>query len=166
MNIYISYFNNVRNFNKYLIPVSTAMYDTKWFHTKEKKNFIDKNDVINGIKCRPLIFHQKLWTELMSTNEECCKDCSFYKDVEKTGHYCSFMKKYYNQLSLLDIDTIISWFKLIVETVSKLWHEDKSKFSIVLLVHEKYDKVCAERPVLVKWFKQHNINVEEWRKDI
>ena len=32
MNIYISYFYNIRFFPKNLIPISTAMWDPKWYH--------------------------------------------------------------------------------------------------------------------------------------
>lgn len=33
---------------------------------------------------------------------------------------------------------------------------------IILMVYEHPRITCAERPVIVKWFKEHNVEVKEW----
>ena len=42
----ISYFYNVRHMKPYQVPVSTAMYDLKWFHNNQGNGhvFIDKEE--------------------------------------------------------------------------------------------------------------------------
>ena len=53
MKIKISYFYHVRNLKQYQIPVSTAVWDPKWFHENTGNNkhiFIDKRGVVNGVR--------------------------------------------------------------------------------------------------------------------
>ena len=50
MKIYISYFYQIRNFPKTLIPLSTAHWDPKWYHQKNNKVFLDKRGVLNGLR--------------------------------------------------------------------------------------------------------------------
>ena len=52
MNIYVSYFYNIRFFPENLLPVSTAAWDPKWFHNFGKPNvvFKDKRNVVNGVR--------------------------------------------------------------------------------------------------------------------
>lgn len=151
MKIYISYFNNIRNFSKYDIPLSTAMWDPKWF-TKH----MDKNGVVNGLRCLPLVLPISKWEELK--DEQCSKNCKF-----KHGS-CKFEKVYYEYLQTIEFDTLIEMFKFISKYISILNNEDVNKFRIVLIVHEKPSVDCAERPMLIKYFKEHNADIEEWRK--
>lgn len=49
MEFKISYFYNVRHMKPYQVPVSTAMYDLKWFHNNNNNQgnghvFIDKEE--------------------------------------------------------------------------------------------------------------------------
>ena len=41
---------------------------------------------------------------------------------------------------------------------------DSKADTIVLMVYEKMDVKCAERPVLQEWFKAHGIELPEWKK--
>ena len=73
MNILISYFQQIRYFKPYMIPVSTAMWDPKWLETKNgKKPHIDQNGIFVGIKEESLIFDQETFENM---NEQCQKDC-------------------------------------------------------------------------------------------
>ena len=155
MKIYISYFNNIRHFNKYDIPLSTAMWDPKWF-----THHIDKNGVINGLKCTPLIMDWEKWSQLCIDGEECRKDCQF-----KHGS-CKFEQVYYEHLKTVKIKALLGWFQAICYKVAELNNDDIEKFRIVLIVHEPPTRDCAERPVIMKWFKENNIDIEEWRQDL
>ena len=52
MKIYTSYFYKIRFFKPNMIPISTAMWDPKWYHANQKQDhwFVDKNGVINGLR--------------------------------------------------------------------------------------------------------------------
>ena len=52
MNIYTSYFYQIRFFKLWMMPMCTAMYDPKWYHNKQGTNhvYFDKNRVLNGIR--------------------------------------------------------------------------------------------------------------------
>ena len=47
--IYISYFYQIRFFKKNMIPISTALYDPKWYYNGHQGHFYkDHNGVYNG----------------------------------------------------------------------------------------------------------------------
>ena len=50
MKVLITYFYNIRFLKQNQIPVSTAMWDPKWYHDFKDKDYIfkDKNGVYNG----------------------------------------------------------------------------------------------------------------------
>ena len=52
MEIYTSYFYQVRFMKPYHIPLSTAVWDPKWFHANRGQDyhFKDKNGVYNGLR--------------------------------------------------------------------------------------------------------------------
>ena len=52
MKIYTSYFYQIRFFKPHQIPISTAVWDPKWFHEFKDQDhiFVDKNGVVNGIR--------------------------------------------------------------------------------------------------------------------
>ena len=54
--VYITYFYNIRFFKDNMIPVSTAVWDPKWFHNNGSNTdiFVDDNDIYNGIRCSEL----------------------------------------------------------------------------------------------------------------
>ena len=56
MKLAISYFYQIRNFKKYMLPLSTAVSDPSWYHENLNNNhiFIDKRGIINGIRILPL----------------------------------------------------------------------------------------------------------------
>ena len=150
MNLKISYFNNIRNFNKYDIPLSTAMWDPKWY-----TQHIDKNEVINGLKCSPLVFSYKEYSQLKN---ECQRHC------QQVPFYCEFMRKYREHLNKIDFVSLMMWFESVIEKIAKLNNDlkNKDKYQIVLIVHEKPEIHCAERPILQEWFKDNNIVLEEY----
>lgn len=92
MKFMISYFYQVRFMKPYMIPISTAKWDPKWFHENLSQShiFMDKNSVLNGIRA-----------DIFSPSNELSQYCINCK--EKTGK-CEFLKQYKNQLKRLDFD--------------------------------------------------------------
>ena len=145
MNLYISYFYNIRFFPTNLIPVSTAVYDPKWYHNFKSDNnvFKDKRGVINGIRM-PILSPYKI------ENVE-CKSC-----VEKNPQTCTFIKQYRDYILSLNFN----------EVYSKL-NSISNKFNnadICLMVYEKPDNPCSERSSLIEWFKLKGIELLEFSR--
>ena len=145
MNLYISYFYNIRFFPTNLIPVSTAAYDPKWYHNFKSNNnaFKDKRGVINGIRM-PILSPYKI------ENVE-CKSC-----VEKNPQTCTFIKQYRDYILSLNFN----------EVYSKL-NSISNKFNnadICLMVYEKPDNPCSERSSLIEWFKLNGIELLEFSR--
>lgn len=147
MKFYVSYFYNIRFFPKNLIPVSTAVYDPKWYHMNQDNNtiYIDKRGVINGVRCKGLSPYK--------INSH-CKDCDKKGAVEGT---CSFLKEYKAYLNSLDFNVVKS---VLEHETSKL----RKDCDICLIVHEAPDNPCSERLPLIQWFRENGVELEEWTK--
>lgn len=89
--LHSSYFYHIRYFKPYMIPLSTAVYDPKWYHNNRDQGyrFLDKNGVINGLKITPLIPG--------STCEDLCRG-SLMCNIEEGPTVCAFMRNYKEQL--------------------------------------------------------------------
>lgn len=136
MKFYISYFGQMRNFTDNMLPVSTAKWDAKWF---------------KGIaRIDDLVMPDSFVWELEQKDVMCRKNCPLHAP-------CDFMMKYKEYLNTLDFDKILA--KLILLTLHNPFID-----TIVLMVYEKADIQCAERPVLQQWFKEHGIELNEWTK--
>lgn len=136
MNIYISYFGQMRNLPSNMLPVSTAKWDAQWFKGQIKR--IDD-----------LVMPDEYVVDLERNNEMCRKDCPLVAP-------CSFMKKYREYLDTLDFNHIIMKLNLMLL--------DSKADTIVLMVYEKTEVKCAERPVLQAWFKDNGMELPEWKK--
>lgn len=159
MKFYTSYFYQLRFFTPNMIPISTAKWDPKWFHDFQdsKHVFVDKNGVYNGLRADPFVFPESFWEELEKTGEECSKECPH------TSTECAFMRLYYKYLKTLDFNEIKGRCEnLALRVKEKAGFEEEPV--IVLLVHEKADCPCAERPILWKWFRENGVEIEEWHK--
>ena len=162
MKYLITYFYNIRFFSKNMIPISTAIWDPAYFHSNSHNQnicFIDKNGIMNGIKEDALIFKKSVYESL---DEQCSRDCGFYG---KAPH-CKFMDIYRKQLSEVDFNGyLLPEFARVAEEVRKATHYEGEPI-IVLLVHEKPDKKCSERPCLVEAFKNNGIDLLEFDKSM
>lgn len=157
MQFYISYFYQVRFFNKNCIPISTAAWDPKWFHAFQGSahTFFDKNGVLNGVRSSLLQLPTSWWNKL---NQQCEKNCP-YKPFE-----CEFMEAYLNYLRTLDFKTITNNMKAYGTLYAKENNLKEEDIKIILLVHEAPSRNCAERPCLRKWFEENGILLPEWTK--
>lgn len=147
MKFYISYFYNIRFFPKNLIPVSTAVWDPKWYHMNGSNDtiYIDKRGVINGVRCKGLSPYKV---------DSHCKDCEERGNGEDS---CQFLIDYKAYLDSLDFQMVKG---IIEHEVSKL----RKDCDICLIVHEAVDNPCSERRPLIQWFKEHGVELEEWHK--
>ena len=157
MNFYISYPYMVRFMPKNAVPISTMMYDPKWFHDFKGQNyhFKDQRGVWNGLRAEPLCpkaVH-------VIGEQMCGKDC-------KQELPCLFMKEYYKYLKTLDfLDIIVRASLLAKKAVAP---EDGEPF-VVFLVNEPPYVKCAERPCLMKWFEEEGTpdeRLREWQPDL
>lgn len=177
MKIYISYFYKVRFMKSNLLPVSTAKWDPDWFHHKpgtgmydfktgkQLKNYglyLDKNNVLNGMRIENLVFPEEKFNELKSSNTIVCTPTCSYRDCIDSKNWCPFMIMYKEYLDGLNFDDMIFLLKTYVENY-KYQYNVKGNVDVVLLVHEPSACKCAERPVLKKWFKEHGVTLHEWQ---
>lgn len=150
MKIYTSYFYQIRYFKKHMIPLSTAVWDPKWFHQNDKTVYKDKNGVYNGFRIE----------EFAPKSQECRgpENC-------KTGmpEFCNFLKAYRQQLDDLDFDSVIEFFDQLCLTINQ-WEHFEEEPVIVLIVYEAPSNPCSERRVIQEWFRDHGIEVKEWSK--
>lgn len=137
------------------------MWDPKWISEKSgngKYYFLNENNVVLGIKEESLIFNEKLFENI---EEKCQKDCPYKNKVPN----CDFMINYEKQLRQIDFKNyLLPEFERIADEVRKITHY-KGDPLICLMVHEKPDVECSERPILKKVFKDNGIELKEWTKE-
>lgn len=169
---YTSYFYQIRNFKPWMIPISTAMWDPRWFHQFKTDNFTfqDKNGVVNGLRYTPFAPG--------SNCENLCRgidQCKNLNGDEVNPTKCKFLKEYCKQLNNLDINNCIQdIIKIIKNSRFVNLQEIKDKetgiinytvgghdLEIVLIVFEVPANPCSERSSLIKWFNENGIEMKE-----
>lgn len=150
MNVYISYFYNIRFFSKNMIPVSTAIWDPKWYHNNGKNTdiFVDSNGVYNGVRCTEL-------SPFKIGEHSCEKPCN------QQPSNCTFITAYKNYIYSLDFNQVYGYFCELSSKLKKMRNLNVEP-DVCLMVHEKPDNPCSERCVLVDWFKDNGIEVKEF----
>ena len=150
MLIYTSYFYNIRFFKPHQIPVSTAVWDPKWFHEGLGQDHIwkDKNGVWNGIRAGEL-------------NPESCHS-SGCPCLEKNYETCKFLKEYREGLRKLDFEQLLKDLTKLGEVIKEQEGFEEEP-EIILIVHEATNNPCSERVPLQELFKEHDIEVLEWK---
>lgn len=155
MTIYTSYFYMVRFLNPHEIPLSTAVWDPKWFHDfkGQEHMFFDKRGILNGLRAG-----------MFAPDSTCANLCHGREGCSFTPDACSFLAAYTRQLSKLDFDAFMvhmSQFSMILQAKLKL----KRPADFVLMFHEAPDNLCSERVVVQSWFKAHGHEVREWSRE-
>ena len=154
--ILTSYFYQIRFFKSNYIPLSTAVFDPKWFHKNlgNTYQYFDKNNVLNGLRAEPFV-----------PNKDCvglCRGPSVCITEDPTT--CEFLSTYYNQLKQLN-------FNSIMERFSRLAAQYKAAKSLsndiifVLIFHETPNNPCSERWMVQKWFKENGYELKEFNKE-
>lgn len=149
MKFMISYFANMRNFTSNMIPISTAVWDPKWFHKPDEPIFKDRHNLYNGIKYESLV--PGLQCSCLCYGPETCS----YTEQST----CPFLTKYKEQLDNLDFELVIKELTDIGNAIAT--HENFDNPIIVLMVYETPTNPCSERHVLRKWFAEHGYELKE-----
>ena len=157
MQIYISYFYQVRFFTPNMIPLSTAVGDPIWFHNMTRDQtlkFKDKNGVWNGLRAEPFVPGANC--------EGTCRGPEWCDTMNPDR--CAFLRRYLIQLNSLDYKEILARFERLGNLVKNREGFLEEPIA-VLLVHEAPNNPCSERWALKKWFAQHGYDLKEWAKD-
>jgi len=138
----------------YMIPLSTACFDPKWFHQNLGQEHVwkDKNGVYNGLRA-PVFAPGPLCENLCRGPETC---------ITKDPKTCLFLNTYRYQLDQLNYDDVIARCERMGKYIQSLEHFSEEPV-IILLVHEAKTNPCSERRVIQEWFAAHGKEVTEWR---
>ena len=148
MKVYTSYFYQIRNFNRNMVPVSTAIWDPRWFHTGNNVGeYRDKRGVWNGVRIPAL-----------SPATIDVSNCSRKGICDPST--CDFQKKYREYLNTLDFDKIYIELERLAIAVRHLENLDELP-SIILIVHESPENPCSERQALQEYFKANGVECTE-----
>lgn len=161
MNYYISYFYQVRNMKPNMLPVSTAMWDPRWFHNFKGQlhKYIDNNGVINGVRMNQLCMEMYRWENLVKTNRS-CSDCENFVPYE-----CPFMQEYakYIREKNPDFKNFLSFCEGYIAFLNQNFNYKID--TIIFIVHEPPTRDCGERQELQRWFKENGYDLLEWRTE-
>lgn len=151
MKFRLGYFYQVRFFTPNMIPISTAHSDPSWYHQGRgpQFTFLDKNKVINGLRCSELAPGRQCEGLCNGSQEKGCKPDS-----------CKFLKTYALQIEK-EFD-ILDFIQRCAEAARKLQsiNSFKDEPIIVLLVYEAPSNPCSERQVLLNYFNKYGIQIE------
>ena len=164
MRIFITDFYHIRFFKPNMIPVAATGGWPYWIfkYNKVKKGdlFLDSNNVINGIREETFSCFNEVFESL---TEKCgeAKPCPY---LDKVPH-CQFMDKYYEYLCKQDFNKLMVEFERVANEVKKINNYEGEPI-ICLIVYESSKCKCAERPCIIKWFKDNGYDLKEWSEDI
>ena len=138
MQIYTSYFYQIRNFKKNMIPVSTCISDPAWYRPPQgKEYYIDKRGIVCGLRYEPLI------VQLQGSYGCPCENKSLAPACPTMIEYRQLLDK------LVDKEKTLKAFEYCL-----------NKFNadtIALIVYEAPNNLCSER-----WALQEFFNCREW----
>ena len=152
MKIYTSYFYKLRFMKPYMIPLSTALWDPKYFHDFKgpQHKFLDKNGVWNGLRATPFV-----------PGAQCEGLCHGPQGCKCKPDDCAFLKAYYDQLCALDFNEMKGRIESLAFRAKNL-SGFKEEPVIIFLFYEKPDNPCSERRPFQRWMREHGVEVEEW----
>lgn len=136
------------------IPMSTAVWDPKWFHDFQDQEhmFRDKRGVLNGLRAS------------MFAPDDTCKDLcrgpQFCSIVDPSS--CKFLVAYRKQLDKLDARRFVAFLEQLTPMLIDATGQS-GPFNHILMLHEAVGNPCSERAVIQQWFKDAGIEVTEWQ---
>lgn len=161
INFYISYFYQIRNMKSNMLPVSTAMWDPKWFHNGKGENYryMDKNGVINGVRMIDLMMPLYKWEELVKRNES-CEHCNNW-----IAGMCPFMQEYAKCIRAKnpDFKKFITFCEGYLQFLNQ--RLNLCLDTIIFIVHEAPSRGCGERPELQRWFAENGMELKEYNRN-
>lgn len=153
MKIRTSYFYQIRNFKRNMIPVSTALWDPAWFHQNQGNNhiFYDARKILNGLRITPIIKAGEKCGEQEPVPCPC---------AEKNYFNCSFLRNYRKNLQEIDFDKMIADLQELAQNYAKD-NQIEEEIEIVLIVYEAPGNNCSERAPLQEYFTSHGWECKE-----
>jgi len=153
MKIMTSYFYQVRNMKRNYIPLSTAVWDPKWWHQGKGNEFQwkDKNGIWNGLRAEPFV-PGPTCDGLCHGRETC---------IAYGPQTCAFLRTYRKQLDELNFQEIMERFAALGQKIQEVEGFEEEPV-LVLLFHEKWDNPCSERWPVQAWFKDNGYEIEEF----
>ena len=153
MKIRTSYFYQIRNFKKNMIPVSTAIWDPKWFHdfTEDYSYlFKDKREILNGLRAESIIEQGRQSNQ----GPDICP-CE-----NKKYETCSFLRQYRENLEKIDFDKMMADMEVLANRYA-IANKIEEEIIIVLIVYETPTNPCSERKPLQDFFNAHGVECKE-----
>lgn len=153
MQIRTSYFYQIRNFKRNMVPISTAIWDPQWYHNFTGDTsylFYDRRHILNGLRIESIIEQGR---HSSHGSEICPCECKNYNT-------CSFLSNYRNNLENIKFNKMIA-------DMQKFANEYKEKENIkdeiilVLIVYEAPNNPCSERKPLQEYFTSHGWECKE-----
>ena len=123
MKIRISYFYQIRNFKKNMIPMNTAIWDPQWYHAGlgHQHTFYDKRGILNGLRLLPII------TQAQGEGLCPCKT--------KNPSSCKFLQHYRTCLERIDFEKMMRG----IEGFAKQYKIDNNIQEEIIMVLIVYD---------------------------
>ena len=142
INIYTSYFYQIRNFTPNIIPVSTTLSDPIWYRPPEgKEYYIDKRGIVCGLRYEPLIVQHYGTLSCPCESKDLAPACPTMIEYEQLLY------------SLVDKEKTLKAF----EYCCNKFNAD----TIALIVYEAPTNPCSER-----WALQRYFGCKEWERAI
>lgn len=142
MEIYTSYWAQVRNFPQNLIGLNTTIWPPKWRPLGQDKRgiwVIDCPPFKPGLQCEGL----------------CNGSCS-----PKHPDDCEFLKVYRNQLDDIDVEEFLTKLEKLANKFKENEHLDEVNFA--LIVYEAPQNMCSERQSILEWGAFTGLEIHEW----
>jgi len=151
MNIYTSYWAQVRNFPKDLIGINTTIWPPKWRPLGQDKRGVWVIDC-----------------PLLKPGKECEGLCSG-PPCSHSPATCDFLLTYERQLSKINFEDFIKHLNDLRDKICKGEGLDDVDFAFIFF--EKPDNPCSERRAFTDWFWRESTNlvdggiaISEWNK--
>lgn len=153
MKIRTSYFYQIRNFTRNMVPISTCIWDPAWYHnfTQDYNHiFYDRRKILNGLRAEWIIEQGRH----SNHGPEICP-CE-----NKNYNTCSFLKQYEKNLENIDFNTMITDMQQFANDYKEKENIDE-EIILVLIVYEAPNNPCSERIPLQQYFTKHGWECKE-----
>lgn len=153
MKVRTSYFYQIRNFKRNMVPISTAIWDPAWFHnfTGDYSHiFYDRRKILNGLRLESIIEqgrHSNHGPDVCPCEHKKYNTCSFLNNYRKNLENIDFNKMYNDMLDFAKN--------------YKKEEEIDEEIILVLIVYETPKNLCSERQPLIDYFNNHGIECKE-----
>lgn len=142
--IFIGTFHDVKSMRAGTLPISVSRTDPGWFHANAGAKHVYKN--MHGVFCG-VKFQQ-----FMPKTTARCR--GFEKCKFKDPNTCDYLKEYSEQLNGLNFEDVIQ----ALNDLAAIRFCDQ----IVLVFWERSDNECSPKTAIIKWFRDHGVEIHEF----